>query len=146
MRIKLADALATKRDKIEAIAVEFGAQTALSMALREGFWPSADDLRRWCVLVRQADAGTSARLDSGLLASERLAIRKWQALDARGWLYERDELELEHLAKLAQAAERERWVAQRAAELAEAKAEAEASKHRAAAEREWKRGPARAQR
>jgi hypothetical protein len=140
MRTKLADAPATKRDRIEIVAHDFGAMVGLNMALREGFWPSGEDMRRWCRLVALSDSGTTARLDSGALASERLAINKWRALDARDWLHEAPTVEVaaEHQARVAQLAARERWIEDRAAELAREASARVRDRYRAAALEEYR--------
>ena len=142
MRRKLADAPATKRDRIEIVAHDFGPMVALNMALREGLWPSSEDMRRWCRLVALSDSGTTARLDSGALAHERMAIAKWRSLDARDWLHEAEAApaEADAAERLAQLAERERWVADRVAELERQHAEAARLKLEAQARREHRRG------
>ena len=119
MLTMLGNATTQQRDKLEAVAVDFGASAAFSMALRLGLWPSRDDVERWCPTWCQRRAGSSARLDSSRLAHESMVIGKWEALNARGRVEELEPAGVAAEAALASrsAAEREAWVAARVEEL-----------------------------
>lgn len=142
MRTILANATQVQRDKLDAVAVEFSAGQALSMALRWGYLPSRADVERWCPTWCQRRAGSSARLDSSRLAHESMVIGKYENLVGQRWLEQREpgEDEAERARKLQAERERERYVDARAAQLEQSEAESRIATRRAQAELEYSRG------
>jgi len=138
-RRHLSDATQVQRDQIDAIAIDFGAGAALSVALRAGLMPSRMDVERWCPTWRARRDGTTARLDSSRLAHEATVMGKYETLAALNWVHQPEPGEAQH--ELDERAERERaralWVEQRAAQLADETARAHEAAMRAQAEKEY---------
>lgn len=138
-RRHLSEATQVQRDHIDAIAIDFGAGAALSVALRAGLMPSRADVERWCPTWCQRRAGSSARLDSSRLAHEATVMGKYETLAALDWVNQPEPGEAQH--ELDERAERERaralWVEQRAAQLADEAARAQDAAMRAKAEQEY---------